>query len=143
VSGERWYEDGLRFACQACGSCCRDHSEYCYVYLTSRDVAAAAAHLGCTEDQVLEGYSQLDGGRPTLTSRGGDCVFLEEGRCGIYPARPKQCATWPFWRENLVEEVWHGPVAECCPGIGSGRLWSADEIDEQASERERWYGYRG
>ena len=38
-----------------------------------------------------------------------DCVFLKEdperGRktCSIYPVRPLQCRTWPFWPENLAE----------------------------------------
>jgi Fe-S-cluster containining protein len=51
------------------------------------------------------------------------CAFLDENnRCKIYPVRPKQCATWPFWTENLERAAWEGPVKDCCPGIGKGEL---------------------
>ena len=54
--------------------------------------------------------------------------------------RPKQCATWPFWEENLRDEArWKGPVGECCPGIGQGPLFSAEEVERQARETEAWY----
>ena len=68
------------------------------------------------------------------------CRFLREDHtCAIYPVRPKQCATWPFWEENLERERWEGPVRERCPGIGQGRLHSAEEIERLARETEEWY----
>lgn len=30
----------------------------------------------------------------------GDCIFLEEGRCTIYEARPFICRTYPFYLED-------------------------------------------
>jgi Fe-S-cluster containining protein len=72
---------------------------------------------------------------------GADCPLLDEAqRCRAYAVRPKQCATWPFWTENLVPEVWHGPVSACCPGVGRGRLYTAADIRRIARERDRWYG---
>ena len=68
------------------------------------------------------------------------CPFLQEDqRCGIYPVRPKQCATWPFWEENLERENWEGSVKDCCPGIGKGKLHSAAEVERVARETEEWY----
>ena len=68
------------------------------------------------------------------------CPFLgADNRCHIYPVRPKQCATWPFWEENLERASWDGPVRECCPGIGSGPLHSAEEVERLAAETEAWY----
>ena len=62
-----------------------------------------------------------------------------DGRCRVYPVRPLQCATWPFWTENLKPETWNGPVRETCPGIGQGRLYSRAEIERLAAERDRWF----
>ena len=85
-----------------------------------------------------------EGGGATLselTIQKPACPFQEpSGVCSIYPVRPKQCATWPFWEENLAsEEVWNGPVAACCPGIGRGPLHPREEIERIARETEAWY----
>jgi uncharacterized protein len=62
-----------------------------------------------------------------------------ENHCRIYPVRPKQCDTWPFWKENLKKSVWEGSVAACCPGIGRGRRYLKEEIEALAEERADWY----
>ena len=68
------------------------------------------------------------------------CAFLDEAnRCRIYPVRPKQCATWPFWEENLERSNWEGPVKACCPGIDTGPLVPAAEVERIAAETEAWY----
>jgi len=136
-----WYADGLSFECTGCGDCCRTHGEYAFVYLAARDVTAIAGFLGMTRLDFLNAYCATDpDGDVHLKKLVGDCDFLEAGGgCRIYPVRPKQCETWPFWRENLEEATWRGAVAPCCPGIGRGRRYSAEEIDTIADERDRWY----
>jgi Fe-S-cluster containining protein len=136
-----WYADGLRFECQECAACCKTHGEYAYVYVTERDIKAIAAHLGLSPREFVNLHCNVDDdGWFHLSMQPIDCPLLDEnGRCKAYPARPKQCATWPFWSENLIAEVWHGPVAECCPGIGRGQLYSRQEIERIARERDRWY----
>jgi Fe-S-cluster containining protein len=81
--------------------------------------------------QEEEGYISL------ITSLAA-CPFLKKNRCQIYPVRPKQCETWPFWGENLVRETWEGPISKCCPGIGKGKLRSADDILNMVTERDTW-----
>ncbi len=140
----RWYEEGIRFECTACGDCCKTHGEsgeYAYVYLSNKDVDRIAEYLKMPRLEFLNAYCALDAeGDVHLAKLEGDCSFLEEGnRCRVYPVRPKQCATWPFWRENLKKTVWEGPVSACCPGIGRGRLYARDEIDALADERRDWY----
>jgi hypothetical protein len=132
-----WYHNGLRFECTGCGNCCRNHGAYAYVYLSDREVAAIAAHVGLERRVFLERYCILEDGWTALRMDQPACPFLTpENRCSIYSVRPKQCATWPFWKENLVESEWHGPVKECCPGIGKGPLYSRTEIDQMARETE-------
>jgi Fe-S-cluster containining protein len=63
-----------------------------------------------------------------LQYTGKDCPFLNYGQCSIYVARPWQCRTWPFWPENMDDDVWEKEVASWCPGVGKGRLYSPEEI---------------
>ena len=137
----RWYETGIRFECTGCGECCKTHGEYAFVYLSDMDVDHISAFLEMSRIDFLNAYCASDAdGDIHLAELCGDCSFLEDGvRCRIYSVRPKQCATWPFWRENLKKSVWQGPVSACCPGIGRGPTVSADEIDAIADERRDWY----
>ena len=46
--------------------------------------------------------------------------FLGQERgCTVYPARPVQCQTWPFWPENVESPRRVGPRAIGLPGFGS------------------------
>lgn len=140
MTSKPWYEKGLRFSCTRCGNCCRNHGAYTYVYLTGRDVSAIALHLGIAEQAFLDTYCQLEDGWVSLRMDSPACPFLREGNtCGIYPVRPKQCATWPFWKENLRRATWQGDVKADCPGIDRGELHSREEIERIARENEEWY----
>jgi Fe-S-cluster containining protein len=55
--------------------------------------------------------------------------MLRRARCRVYPVRPRQCRTWPFWAENLRRHVWYGEVRKRCPGVGKGRRYGAEEIE--------------
>ncbi len=135
-----WYHKGLRFSCTQCGNCCRNHGDYAYVYLADRDVEAIARHLGLAREAFLRRYCREEDGWVSLRMDEPACPFLgEDNRCGIYPVRPKQCATWPFWEENLEKAVWQGPVRECCPGLDRGTLYPAEEVRRIARETEAWY----
>lgn len=141
MSPKPWYADGLRFACTRCGNCCRNHGRYAYVYLAPADVRAIAGYLGLPEAQFLARYCQEENGWISLRMDSPACPFLEAGNtCAIYPVRPKQCATWPFWKENLRREVWQGEVKADCPGIDQGELHPREEIERIARETEEWYG---
>jgi Fe-S-cluster containining protein len=57
----------------------------------------------------------------------GSCVFYSQG-CGIYPVRPLQCASYPFWFSNLRSETRWRALRRGCPGIDQGRLYGKEEI---------------
>ena len=69
-------------------------------------------------------------GRRTLREKAnGDCVFFDRTKgCTVYPVRPAQCRTWPFWESNVESpEAWER-TARTCPGAGAGDLIPAEEI---------------
>jgi Fe-S-cluster containining protein len=136
-----WYGTGLRFRCTQCGNCCRNHGEYTHVNLTEPEITRIAARLGLERADFLDRFCTKEPSfHWTLRMDAPACPFLTaENRCSIYPVRPKQCATWPFWTENLDEATWNGPVRATCPGVGRGRLHSAEEVERIARETDEWY----
>ena len=125
---EPWYQDGLQFRCTRCGNCCT--GEPGYVWIDDKEIAAIAELRGETVQQVVALYTaQGYRGRTLREKANGDCVFYESGRgCTVYPARPRQCRTWPFWESNLRSpEDWER-TKELCPGSGQGELIPAEEI---------------
>ena len=144
MTSKPWYSNGLRFKCTQCGNCCRNHGEYAYVYLTEADLRAMPKYLGLSRRVFRKRYCVREEGWTVLRMDQPACPFLgEDNRCGIYPVRPKQCATWPFWEENLKRATWHGSVKECCPGIDQGDLVPSSEVDRIARETEEFYADPG
>ncbi|PQO29723.1 YkgJ family cysteine cluster protein [Bremerella cremea] len=130
-----WYQDGLQFQCSQCGDCCTGGPGY--VWVNDAEIAALAKETGMTVPQFESVYVREVGLRKSLKEYStGDCVFLdtEKRGCTVYPARPRQCKTWPFWDSNIrTPEDWQA-TCEFCPGSGKGRLYSLDEIQDRASE---------
>jgi Fe-S-cluster containining protein len=125
---EPWYKDGLRFTCTRCGHCCT--GEPGFVWVNEAELGAIAALRGEPVEEVTAVYTRPSGGRRTLREKGnGDCVFFERGAgCTVYPVRPRQCRTWPFWESNVSSpESWE-MVRAVCPGSGQGELIPAEEI---------------
>ncbi len=140
MSTKPFYESGLRFECTQCGNCCKIHGKYAYVYMREDEVTAIADYLQLSEEKFREQHCEEDEGWTIIKMDEPACPFLDEqNRCKIYPVRPKQCATWPFWDENLKEAIWNGPVKDCCPGIGKGELRSAEEVTRIANETSDFY----
>ena len=121
-----WYGEGLRFSCTQCGHCCTTSG---YVWVTRREALRLADHLGLSLRDFGRRYLRLVEGRHALIDRAdGACIFWDEG-CKVYAARPDQCATFPFWKENLVTpDAWR-ETAEECEGIGDGDLYPPEEIE--------------
>ena len=132
ASTPEWYRDGLCFRCSQCGNCCTGDPGY--VWVTKREIRRIAEFLGRTDDRLDKEHLRRVGLRHSLTEKeNGDCIFLSRtgGRiaCAIYPVRPLQCRTWPFWKENLVSlEAWNHAHLKC-PGMNTGRRFSFEEIE--------------
>jgi Fe-S-cluster containining protein len=123
-----WYRRGLAFQCTRCGHCCTGAPGF--VWVDHAEMDAIAAFLG--EDRAeftAVRTRQLPRGRSLRERANGDCVFYDaEAGCTIYPVRPRQCRTWPFWESNLASpEAWE-ETCRICPGSGHGELVPAEEI---------------
>jgi len=138
---DRWYEDGLPFSCTACGNCCKSNGEYSHVYLREEEIAPMAEHLGLEPVELLRRHLVVKDGWISLRPDLPQCEFLTpEGRCGVYPVRPVQCRTWPFWDVNLKPGVWQKEVNSICPGSREGGpVHDADTVDAIARATEDWY----
>jgi Fe-S-cluster containining protein len=132
-----WYADGLRFECTACGHCCRWGEGY--VWVSEREIHAMADSLGLDVLRFARDYVRRVGTHYSLKERPDyRCVLLDDrDRCRVYPVRPTQCRTYPFWREHLKSAKAWQALAEECPGLGQGRLYSADEVDALARETDQ------
>jgi Fe-S-cluster containining protein len=126
-----WYEDGLHFRCTRCGACCTGAPGY--VWVNDEEVQQIAAFRGEPVDEVRGLYTMRAlGGRSLREKANGDCVFYDHAvGCTIYPVRPRQCRTWPFWESNVATpEAWQR-TCEVCPGAGTGDFVPAEEITKR------------
>lgn len=136
---QKWYADGIRFECQGSGRCCMSRGEYGFVYLTLEDRRNLARHFGVSTAEFTRKYCEkVDGYFQVKYSKEVDaCPFLVGKQCGVYEARPMQCRTWPFWPEVMSPKAWSKEVQAFCPGVGKGKLYSAEEIDEIVGRQKR------
>lgn len=128
---DRFYAKGLQFECLGCGRCCTGFPGY--VYLSEGDIRAAAGYLRAAHGSFIEKYTRVvavfNERRLSLTEKKNDhCIFWDDG-CSIYPARPYQCRTFPFWERQLVSKGEWEKASGGCPGINRGRVYSKEEIE--------------
>lgn len=152
-SQQPWYaEQGLSFTCTQCGNCCTGGPGY--VWVSDVELRRLAEHLQMPVRDVIEQYCRKIDGRYSFTERlnrgNYDCVFLKEipvdpkaanrsgddaqvvqtrRICTIYPVRPLQCRTWPFWPEVLSSEESWQRASRRCPGMNAGRRYSLPQIE--------------
>lgn len=107
-------------SCEACeGACCTGESGYIWVKYS--EIEEMATFLELTIEEFATMYLKKVKHRYSIIEKplGGDnfaCIFFDviKKQCTIYPVRPRQCRTFPFWEsfKNNSEEV-----KKECPGI--------------------------
>ncbi|GAC1450534.1 MAG: YkgJ family cysteine cluster protein [Isosphaeraceae bacterium] len=129
-----WYQQGLSFECTRCGACCTGAPGY--VWVNAEEIARLAEFRGEPVARFTRNFVRRVGNRLSLIEKpGGDCVFWDASAgCTVYPARPTQCQTWPFWPENLETSGNWSQVQSICPGSGRGRWFSLEEIQASAAK---------
>jgi len=133
---ELFYADGLKFSCKRCSSCCRYDAGF--VFLTEKDLNKLSSALKMDINRVISAYCRW------VTDRNGDevlslreksnkdCILWDSG-CTVYPARPLQCVTFPFWKSIVASEQCWEIAAETCPGMNLGELHTRAEIEKIGS----------
>ena len=97
------FKKGINFECQESSNCCVSRGNYGYVYLSKKDQTNIAKYLNLSTDLFKKKYCEFSDGYLHLKELNinGNCQFLKNKKCSIYAARPIQCRTWPFWKENM------------------------------------------
>ncbi len=136
-----WYVGGLHFECVQCGECCSGPSEG-YIWVSRPEIQIIADFLKIKPRQLRQECLRRVGLRTTVIEHPGtkDCIFLQEAndqkRCAIYPVRPSQCRSWPFWASNLQSpNAWNKAAQKCC-GINRGRRYSYEEIERISKKKK-------
>lgn len=123
-----FFDEGIRFECRQCGTCCT--GEPGVVYVDEGEITRIADYMGIPRDVFVERCLYLLKESYSIRETDdGRCIFFENG-CAIYPVRPLQCSTFPFWFQNMRSlDSWKSVVLRC-PGIGKGPVHSKDHILE-------------
>jgi Fe-S-cluster containining protein len=121
-----FFDSGIRFQCQRCGACCTGAPGV--IRVSDEEAMAIADFL---DQPVQEAIDALlypwENGYSIREDDDGRCLFYDEG-CRIYPVRPRQCRTFPFWTAILRSQDRWDSVRRSCPGVGKGRLFAKHEI---------------
>ncbi len=125
-----WYSNGLQFTCSMCGHCCSKAEGY--VWVSEEELTLLADYLKEPLLEVKAMYTIWTTKGYRLREKGdGSCVFYadKEG-CTVYPARPLQCQSWPFWHRNVdTPKQWEETsTLRGCKGAGQGELIPLEEI---------------
>ncbi len=131
-----WYADGLRFECTRCGRCCTGEG---WVWVSEARIREIAEFLGMSVETFSRRYVRRVDNRLSLMEKDhADCAFWQRDQgCSIYPVRPAQCRTFPFWPEHLESRgAWRDLAAEV-PGIGRGGRHGEGEIRRRLRRSRR------
>ncbi len=131
-----WYKEGLSFKCTGCGRCCTGSPGV--VWITEEEIHAVAKFLGQSVETITKNHVRKLGDRLALLERKKsseefDCTFLQGKQCSIYPVRPKQCQTFPWWKENVESKESWEEAGRDCEGINhpDAPVISLKEIQRQ------------
>lgn len=121
-----FFDQGICFECQSCGFCCTGAPGI--VRVTIEDINRISDYISISSDELLQCYLYPYKNIFSIREReDGACLFYENG-CRIYPVRPVQCKTYPFWFNNLRSEQSWQKTKKACPGIGKGVLHTKEQI---------------
>lgn len=128
-------EDSFAFHCTKCGKCCRDLGN---ILLTPKDMYDMARELGLSMadffERNCETFLRNEIPAVKLKRRGPEqrCIFLKDGKCAVYAARPATCALYPIRRY-----VQPGGTQDFGGGVSDGRIrfYLAGTVCKDGKER--------
>jgi Fe-S-cluster containining protein len=124
-----FFSNGLKFECvKNCSKCCRLAG---VVYIYNEEVKRISTYLKISTDEFIKEYCMIINKGLCLKDQPNstNCIFLiPDNKCFIYPVRPYQCFSYPFWSNILLSEERWINESKFCPGIGQGKFYSYNEI---------------
>lgn len=131
---------GKRFCCTECGKCCCGAGE---VWCNDTEAIALSRLLNIEKNHFLSTYCKSYTRRPgwyliKRKSGTGECIFLhsDSKTCSVYPQRPTQCSTYPFWPELMSDAAWNAEAESVCEGINhqDAQIVDAREATEKLAK---------
>ncbi len=127
----------LCFECTQCGRCCIGGSDH-FVFLCAGEAETIRDYLQLSTSWFRRRYLGRDEGDLVVQSRpNGACIFLKNDQCRIYPVRPLQCRTYPFWPEILKNRKNWNQEAVRCEGVNRGTQVPVNVIEAALRSFER------
>jgi len=117
------YPNSILFQCTKCGICCGNTQEKVRHILLLRSEAKKISIA--TNKPIAEFASKIANKTPysyemTKTEK-GNCPFLKNNHCTIYPQRPLICHFYPFELKDPKNQPHKFRYTNECPGIGKGK----------------------
>lgn len=134
---EHWYAKGLCFECTGCGQCCTGSPGY--VWVSENEIKAIAHYLKISIEEFGRRYLRHVNGRLSFIElpKTFDCIFLKNKQCQIYPVRPTQCQTFPWWPQIMASEEEWNKTARQCEGIRAEAPTVPFEIIQEQLDRQK------
>jgi Fe-S-cluster containining protein len=110
------------------------------VFLSQKDLDSLVLAQGMGQGEFIEAWCRwvsFGQGEEYLSLKekaNYDCIFWKEG-CLVYPSRPLQCRTFPFWDSIVCSPAAWEEAGHSCPGMGQGELYSRARIEERSQAR--------
>lgn len=99
--------------CTECGNCCKILS----FALTEADMRGISERLQITEEEFRGRYT-VKNNEGAYEFKQKPCIFLKNGKCRIYDARPGECRNYPHLNKDLsVRTLQFLSNAEVCPVV--------------------------
>ena len=130
----------LRFECSQCGLCCCGGDDY-YVAINQADMKRLCDYLDISLKWLKQRYvAHLGHALYTIRmNQKGCCVFLQsDNSCNIYPVRPVQCRTYPFWPELLDSRKSWNLESRRCEGINRGNIVPLKTVKSALKKQSRF-----
>lgn len=135
-----FYQDTpLRFECTGCGACCTGGADH-YVETNATERTAIRAFLGLSPAWFRRRYLvRVDADTTGIRlERNGRCPFLgTDNRCRVYPVRPRQCRTYPWWPELVERKRDWTEEARRCEGMNRGTVVPLGTIERSLARARK------
>jgi uncharacterized protein len=103
------------FKCVHCGHCCRNEG---IVHFTDNEITDIADFIGITPREFKERFLSFSSiGYAHHVMQGEQCIFLKNNLCAINSVKPRQCSSFPYWKEYIGKDGNLKDFNRHCSGI--------------------------